>query len=180
VLVGPYEAPLYYVSPGQLVVQLPNELPANRTYPILVSANGALTVPDQIDIVAIQPGVAAFSDGRLIAQHSNFALVDSTNPAKRGEFLIMYLVGLGGTNQTIASGAASPGTLPLPVLNVAPTVTVDGVSAQIVFSGLTPGGVGLYQINFKVPDNARLNAPLDVVVKQGSYTANVTTLTVVP
>jgi hypothetical protein len=37
----------------------------------------------------------------------------------------------------------------------------------------------LYQINFKVPDNARLNTPLDVVVKQGPYTANVTQLTVV-
>lgn len=179
VLVGPYEAPLYYVSPGQLVVQLPSELPANRTYPILVSANGALTIPDQIDVVAVQPGVAAFSDGRLIAQHSNFVLVDSANPAKRGEFLIMYLVGLGGTNQLVASGAPSPGTSPLPVLNVVPTVTVDGAPAQVVFAGLTPGGVGLYQINFKVPDNARLNAPLDVAVKQGAYTANVTTLTVV-
>lgn len=180
VLVGPYEAPLYYVSPGQLVVQLPNELPVNRTYPVLVSANGALTIPDQIDVVAVQPGVAAFTDGRLIAQHSNFALVDSANPAKRGEFLIMYLVGLGGTNQLVASGAPSPGTAPLPVLNVVPTVTIDGAQAQTVFAGLTPSGVGLYQINFKVPDEARLNVPLEVVVKQGSYTANVTTLTVVP
>lgn len=180
VLVGPYEAPLYYVSPGQLVVQLPFELTPNRSYPILISANGALTVPDQIDVVAVQPGVAAFTDGKIIAQHSNFVLVDSTNPAKRGEFLIMYLVGLGGTNQLVASGAPSPGTSPLPVLTVAPTVTIDGAPAETVFAGLTPGGVGLYQINFKVPDNARLNAPLDVVVKQGAYTANVTTLTVVP
>ena len=179
VLVGPYEAPLYYVSPGQLVVQLPNELPPNRTYPILVSANGALTIPDDIDVVAVQPGVAAFSDGKLIAQHANFVLVDASNPAKRGEYLIMYLVGLGATNPAVASGAPSPGVAPLGVPVSSVTVTIDGSQAETVFSGLTPGGVGLYQINFKVPDNARLNTPLDVVVKQGAYTANVTTLTVV-
>jgi uncharacterized protein (TIGR03437 family) len=180
VLVGPYEAPLYYVSPGQLVVQLPSELPPNRTYPILVSANGALTIPDSIDIVAVQPGVAAFSDGKIIAQHSNFVLVDSTNPAKRGEYLIMYLVGLGATNPPVASGAPSPGVAPLGVPVSAATVTIDGAQADTVFSGLTPFGVGLYQINFKVPDNARLNTPLEVLVKQGTYTANVTTLTVAP
>jgi uncharacterized protein (TIGR03437 family) len=48
-----------------------------------------------------------------------------------------------------------------------------------VFAGLTPGGVGLYQINFQVPPGARTGVPLDVVVKQGSATANVTKLTVV-
>ncbi|MEO5926747.1 MAG: hypothetical protein ABIR70_23235 [Bryobacteraceae bacterium] len=180
VLVGPYEAPLYYVSPGQLVVQLPSELPPNRSYPILVSANGALTIPDEIDVVAVQPGVAAFADGKIIAQHSNFVLVDSVNPAKRGEFLIMYLVGLGATNPPVASGAPSPGVAPLGVPTTGATVTIDGAQADVIFSGLTPFGVGLYQINFKVPDNARLNTPLEVLVKQGSYTANVTTLTVVP
>jgi uncharacterized protein (TIGR03437 family) len=178
VLVGPYEAPLYYVSPGQLVVQLPSELPPNRTYPILVSANGALTIPDEIDIVAVQPGVAAFSDSGLIAQHSNFVLVDSTNPAKRGEYLIMYLVGLGATNPPVPSGAPSPGVAPLGLPLTPATVTIDGVQAETVFSGLTPFGVGLYQINFKVPDSARLNTPLEVLVKQGPYTSNVTTLTV--
>jgi uncharacterized protein (TIGR03437 family) len=43
---------------------------------------------------------------------------------------------------------------------------------------MTPGGIGLFQINFQVPSNARLNTPLDVVVKQGSATAKTTTLTI--
>ncbi len=180
VLVGANEAPLYFVSPGQLVVQLPNELTPNRSYPVVVTANGAITIPDQIDVVPAQPGVAAFADGKIIAQHSDFKLVDAANPAKRGEYLVMYLVGMGASDQTVASGVPSPSTAPLPALKIQPTVTVDGNPAQVVFSGLTPGGIGLYQINFKVPDNARLNAPLDVLVKQGPHTANVTTLTVAP
>jgi uncharacterized protein (TIGR03437 family) len=127
----------------------------------------------------VQPGVAVFLDGRLIVQHGDFVLVDESNPARRGEMLIMYLVGLGATNPAVASGAPSPAA-PLAVPLEGATVTVDGQPANIVFSGLTPFGVGLFQINFEVPANARLNTPLDVVVTQGGVTANVTKLTVVP
>lgn len=178
VLVGPYEAPLYYVSPEQLVVQLPNELPPNQRYPVVIVRGSVVTVPDQIDVVAVQPGVAAFADGRIIAQHADFSLVDARNPARRGEFLVMYLAGLGSTSPAVITGVPSPGTSPLPVLTSRPVVSVDGATAELVYAGLTPSGIGLYQVNFKVPDNARLNVPLDVIVKQGAYTANITTLTV--
>ena len=50
---------------------------------------------------------------------------------------------------------------------------------EVQFVGLTPGAVGLFQINFTVPADARTNTPLDVVVEQGGVTANVTKLTVV-
>ena len=180
VLIGPYDAPLYFVTPGQLNVQLPSELAPNRSYPIVVSSGGAISIPDTLDVVPIQPGVASFTDGKIIAQHSNYVLVDAQNPAKRGEYLIMYLVGLGATNPPVASGALSPSIEPLGRPLSPATVTMDGNPVDILFSGLTPAGVGLYQINFRVPDNARLNTPLEVLVKQGGYTANVTTLTVVP
>ena len=180
VIIGPYEVPLYFVSPTQVNVELPVELDANQQYSIVVSANGALTVPDVIDVVPVEPGIATFSDGRLIAQHnSDYTLVDDAHPAKRGEFLIMYLVGLGETTPNVPSGTPSPGD-PLAVPVDQPVLTLDGQPVDIVFAGLTPGGVGLFQINFKVPDNARTGAPLDVVVKQGDVQANVATLTVTP
>ncbi len=178
VLIGPYEAPLYYVSPGQLVAQLPSELAPNLSYPIVVVANNQVTLPDEVDVVAVQPGVAAFSDATLIAQHSDYSLVTPQNPAKRNEFLIMYLVGLGATNPAVTSGAPSPGVAPLGLPLVTPTVSVGGTQAEVGFAGLTPFGVGLYQINFRVPASAPLNTPLQITVRQGDYTANVTTLTV--
>jgi uncharacterized protein (TIGR03437 family) len=177
VLVGGYEAPLYYVSPDQLNAQIPFELAPNRQYAIVASANGALTLPETIDLIPVQPGVAAFADGTLIAQHTDFQLVDEGHPAKRGEYLIMYLVGLGATDPSVASGASSPSD-PFARPVVAPTVTVDGENADIYFAGLTPGGVGLFQIDFKVPNDAKLGTPLDVVVMQGDVTANVTQLVV--
>jgi uncharacterized protein (TIGR03437 family) len=56
---------------------------------------------------------------------------------------------------------------------------VDGQNAETPFAGLTPGGVGLYQINFVVPSSAK-SGNLPVVVTQNGVTANVVTLPVAP
>src|SRR3984893_1203240 len=77
VLVGGYAAPLYYLSDGQLNVEIPSELAPNQSYRIVVSSNGAFTLPDMIDIVPATPGGAAFVDGHVIAQHSDFSLVST-------------------------------------------------------------------------------------------------------
>ena len=62
---------------------------------------------------------------------------------------------------------------------VQPTVSVDGQDAMISFAGLTPGRIGLYQINFQVPPGARAGT-LDVVVTQGGVAANTTRIAVLP
>ncbi len=175
-LIGPQNAPLYFVSKGQLVAQLPAELAANQSYAALVVVNDAFTLPETVDLVPVVPGTVAFADGRLVAQHADYSLVTPENPAKPGEPLTIYLVGMGATDPAVASGVASPGD-PLAYAKVKPAVTVDGQTAELIFWGLTPGGVGLYQINFKVPENASAGE-LDVVITQGGVKANVTRLVV--
>ena len=108
-LVGGLQAPLYYVNPGLLNVQIPFELAPNRQYSILVSSNGALTVPQTIDVVGLQPGMAAYADGSVIAQHfPSYSLVNAASPAAPGESLVIYLVGMGPTNPSVASGNPTP------------------------------------------------------------------------
>jgi uncharacterized protein (TIGR03437 family) len=180
VLIGRYQAPLFYVSPTQLVAQFPAELSPYDKYSVVVSANNALTNTDEVDVVTVQPGVAAFENGTLIAQHANFSLVTPENPARVGETLIMYLVGLGATNPVVPSGTQSPGATGLARPLVSPTVTIDGQAAEVVFAGLTPSGVGLFQINFQVPTGVRTGVPVDVIVRQGEEVSNVTKLTLAP
>ena len=174
VLVGGLSAPLIYLSDGQLDVQIPSELAPTQQYAILVSSNGALTLPDQIDVVPAVPGVANFGDGRIIAQHGlDYSLVDATHPAKPGEFLIIYLVGMGATNPSVASGTPSP----VAPVSIQPKVTVDGQTAAVPYAGLSPGAAGLYQINFQVPATAR-SGDLPVVVVQNGVASNANTLPV--
>ena len=62
-------------------------------------------------------------------------------------------------------------------MNTNARVTVDGQPAEIVFQGLTPGGVGLYQINFRVPAGAKAGN-LDISINQDGAEANTTKLVV--
>jgi len=63
---------------------------------------------------------------------------------------VAYLVGLGPVNPTVSDGTASPST-PLARAVVAPVFTINGTTYPLLFAGLTPGAVGLYQMNFQVP-----------------------------
>jgi uncharacterized protein (TIGR03437 family) len=177
-LVGGLSAPFYYLSDGQLNVQIPNELATNQQYAVVVSSNNALTLPDTIDVVQGQPGVAAYQDGHAIAQHNaDYSYVNSGSPAKPGEYLIVYLAGLGPTTPSVPTGAQAPSSEPLARANVQPTVTVGGQQAFVAFAGLGPGYVGLYQITFRVPEGAT-SGDQNLVITQGSVTANATKLTI--
>ncbi len=80
-------------------------------------------------------------------------------PAAAGTYLSIYCTGLGSVSNQPATGTAAPAS-PLAVTTTTPTVTIGGVAAQVSFSGLTPGTVGLYQVNVQVPVGTRLLAPL--------------------
>ena len=184
-LVGPAQAPLYFLSNGQINIQIPYEATATQQTPIVLSVNNALTLPLMLNIVPASPGVLSADDGpapnvqngaHIIAQHADFSLVSSASPAKPGEYLVMYLVGLGATNPSVASGAPAP-TSPLASVTVSPAVTVAGSTATVAFAGLTPGFVGLYQINFQVPASAT-SGELEVDVTQNGVAANPTLLPV--
>jgi len=174
VIVGGMEAPLYYVSPGQINAQIPFELSSGNQYQVIVSANGALTTPQPIQLASATPGLAAFSDSTLIAQHGSGTLVSQTAPATGGEYLVAYLAGLGDTTVPVPSGAASPSS-PLAQPTSTPTLTINGTQYPILFAGLTPGLVGLYQMNFQVPA-ALAAGNITIVVSQNGQPSNQTVL----
>ena len=184
-MVGSVRAPLYSLSSGQIDIQIPYEVTATQQVPIVVSVNNALSVPITLNIVPAAPGVLSANDGpaspvqngaHIIAQHLNGSRVDSGSPGKVGEFLVMYLVGLGATDNPVPSGQPA---LANPLSNVLakPTVTVDSLPSNVIFAGLTPGFVGLYQIDFQVPTGVH-SGDVEVDVVQNGIAANPTKLAV--
>jgi uncharacterized protein (TIGR03437 family) len=172
VLIGGIKAPIYFTSDGQVNAQIPYELEPNKQYQVIVAANGALSTPDSIQVSAVVPGLAAYADGTVIAEHADGTLINAGSPAKGGEVAVVYLSGLGSTSGgDVTSGGASPGAGDLATPNVTPTVAVGGVSAKIEFVGLTPGLVGLYQMNFDVPTGLT-SGDVDIVVTQSGTSSN--------
>jgi uncharacterized protein (TIGR03437 family) len=52
------------------------------------------------------------------------------------------------------TGEATPSTLPLANTKATPTVNIGSSAGQVIFSGLTPGSIGLYQVNVTIPAGA--------------------------
>jgi uncharacterized protein (TIGR03437 family) len=170
VSIGGLPAPLYYVSPGQIDAQIPFSLAPGDDYQVQINSGGILSTVGFIHISRVAPGLVAEPSNLVIAQHLDYTLVSETSPAAPGEYLMIYLVGLGATNIPVREGAASPFD-PLAYVSTPATVTVDGNPATVSFAGLAPGSVGLYQIDFQVPQNAR-NGDLALSVSQGAVQAN--------
>jgi uncharacterized protein (TIGR03437 family) len=176
VLIGGELAPLYFVSSGQINAQIPVDLLPGQEYQVLVVANNAFTTPDAIHIAPVTPGIARLANGQVIAQHADFSLVTEDAPAKPGEFLVAYLAGMGLTDNPVGTGAEAPSS-PLAAVNASASVAVDGKAAPVQFAGLTPGFIGLYQINFQVPADAP-TGDRKLEIFQGGMAANISVLPV--
>ena len=136
------DAPLLYVSPNQVNLQVPYEIqPGNAT--ITATLNGANTLNPSISttISAVSPGIFA------VVHADGNTPITPDNPAKANEVLVIYANGLGAVNGTAGTGqpAAALET------KTKPTVTIGGSPAQVLYSGLAPGFAGLYQVNVQLP-----------------------------
>jgi uncharacterized protein (TIGR03437 family) len=143
---GSFPGGIHYVSPGQVNVFVPWELTGQTSVQIKViwtfDTNywtGLVTVP-----------VSTFSPGIFAVTDAFGALISSNNPAKRGGGLVIYANGLGPLDIQPATGEATAST-GLSSTTTAPTVSFGTVGATPIFSGLTPGSIGLYQVNVIVP-----------------------------
>ena len=164
-------APLYYVSPGQLNLQIPYQTPVNSTATLTINNNGQ-SVSKSFAVTAAAPGVFVDNNG-----------APSPNAGgARGQTITMFITGAGAVSPAVATGSSPPtGTaaadLPKPSQPV--TVTVGGVPAAVQFAGIPAGLVGVTQINYQIPAGAATGAQ-PVVVTVGAIASQPATLTVTP
>jgi uncharacterized protein (TIGR03437 family) len=168
--------PLIFTSSTQINAQLPFQAVGNVT--IILRTPGG--VSDNYNLV-IQPGAPAVFRASIsgydtpiptVVRADNQTIVTTSNPVHTGDTLIVYLTGLGQTSPAVAAGLPAPSN-PLAFAIVAPTVTLGGVSLPVAYAGLTPGQVGLYQINVTVPRNAPTGLTVPLNITQGSGATSV-------
>jgi uncharacterized protein (TIGR03437 family) len=154
-------APLYYVSPTQVNVQIPYETPAGPAV-LGVNNNGQVAAfPFQVAISG--PGIFTTPDLMLVPAAGG----------KPGDILLIFMTGEGDVDPPLLTGTAPIiGTplflLPQPMQPV--KVTVAGIAAETQFVGIPYSLVGVTQINFTIPATAPLGKQ-PVVVTVGGIAA---------
>jgi uncharacterized protein (TIGR03437 family) len=167
--------PLLYVSPEQINAQLPYSTvgPTNAT---IHSENGISDVfVTQVDPTAptiFQVTGPDSSQFAAVFRSENFKLATLSNPLRPNEVAIIYATGLGQVSPLALPGVAAS-TAPLQVVGAEPVVEFGGVAGDVVYAGLAPGFVGLYQINVHVPGNAPLGLQVPLTVTMGANTTTV-------
>ena len=159
VLINGIVAPLYYVAPGQLNVQIPYETAVGSSAEISVNNNGHV-MQQSFAVTTAMPGIFTNSSGALVP----------TSSAAIGQEIAFYITGSGAVSPAIADGAAPPEStaitdLPAPVQST--SVTIGGVVANIDFIGIPPGLVGVTQINVQVPNGIAAGVQPVVVTVDG-------------
>jgi uncharacterized protein (TIGR03437 family) len=172
VFVNGFAAPLQFVSPTQINIQVPWELGmGNGTAPFTVMVNGPTAKGTRAGSPvngtfsnSIASAVGRYSPGVFAAAQTDGTPVVS-KPAKAGEVIVIFANGLGPVNNQPASGAVSPSE-PLAQCQQFPAVTIGDQPAQVLFAGLAPGFVGAYQVNVRVPSGLPAG-PAPLVISAG-------------
>jgi uncharacterized protein (TIGR03437 family) len=146
--------PVLFVSPTQINAQLPFNLEGNVT--MILHTPGGVSDNFNFTILPAAPSVFSVTLAGLnapvptIIRAANNDLVTLSNPIHHGDTIVIYLTGMGRTNPPVDAGLPAPFD-PLAVVLITPQVELGGVALPLNFAGMTPGQIGLYQINAFVP-----------------------------
>jgi uncharacterized protein (TIGR03437 family) len=158
--------PLFFVSPTQVNFQLPTTAPLNGQVSIVVANDGAPSPAQTVAVQSYAPGIFTYvrTAGVIdpIVIHLDGTLITPQSAAAPGESVVMFATGIGDLTNLPQTNQRAP-ISPLAESRTEPIVTIGGASAQVLFTGLTPGFIGLVQINLTIPADVQPgNAPLGV------------------
>ena len=186
---GEVRVPLVYASPGQFNAQVPWELAGLEEATLTVQVGPAVSDAITVPLAAYAPGlftvdfsgegqaaVTIAHTGGIVPAPVGSVPGSLTRPVRRREFLTIWCIGLGPVTNPPRSGEEAG--IPAPLTTTLTTVTIGGLEAEVTFSGLSPGLVGLYQVNVRVPEGAPSGDAVPLVLTIGGVASNTATIAV--
>jgi len=165
-------APLFFVSPAQIGIQLPYGLKGSWATLRVINgrrASNEVTAP----LAPTSPGVFAYSDAtspfRGAVLHADYSLVSPQRPARPSETVMIWLTGLGELTPAVRTGAANPAAPLAWAVETPISVLFGGEPAtRVDFAGGAPGFAGLNQINATIPLNTPVGGNVPVAILTGN------------
>lgn len=162
VIINGREAPLLFVSPGQINAIVPNETLPGRGGVIMRTGLGQdRGTPFTVSPAAPEPFL--MGENHVIALNQDGTLNGPDNKAKTGEVVVIFFTGIGWTHPFVETGTPAPSD-PLAVPQLESHVWVAGVDADLPFIGFSPGFSGLAQANVVIPEGFNGDLPVQIQI----------------
>jgi uncharacterized protein (TIGR03437 family) len=196
VYVNGVAAPIDYVSAssvvnpgGQITFQMPYNVPAGQaTVRVDRNDNGTVQTGNTISVQVanVEPKLLQFpflETDYAIATFTDFVTFPipttagvASRPAKAGDTLVFYGLGFGQTVPAAIEGIAVPGQATVGPCSMTfgggSFFGVGNTTATPGYCGLTPGSVGLYQVNVTVPAGTPSGNAVPVFLTIGAAVSN--------
>jgi uncharacterized protein (TIGR03437 family) len=166
---------VYYVSPGQININTPDD---TTTGPVNIQVSNAYGVSNvgTANRARLSPTMQSIPqfilNGKsyVVAQTPDFKNFIGTPgmvagipfvQAKPGDTVQIYALGCGPTNPPTQAGVVAAQNAPLALPY---QVKIGGVPANVSFAGMVANSIGLYQFNVVIPNVAAGDQPIELIV----------------
>ncbi|HEY9250886.1 MAG TPA: hypothetical protein VIO38_17215, partial [Rariglobus sp.] len=181
-------APFSAASPSQANIQIPWELQGATTARLTaITAEGSVTT-FEVPLAPYAPaifsvnqrgsgqGIVTIANRNTIVASPGSVEGLTTRAAKKGEYITIYCVGLGAVHNPPPTGAATPdasSTTKAPV-----SVLLNGTPYATTYAGLSPGSVGLFQVNLQIPEAVPSGNAVTLALSVGGAISNIVTIAI--
>lgn len=166
-------APILYTRVGQMSAVVPFSVAGSPTTQVQYEYRGVRSNPITVNVAATRPGIFTLDssgqgDGAIL--DTAYRVISQTNPARRGEVILLFATGGGVTNPPSVDGQIAV-SAPFPVVPSSVTARIGGIDCPIQYAGGASGLVaGALQINLQVARGVP-SGPQPVVVTIGAATS---------
>lgn len=172
------DAPLVFVSAGQVNLQIPWELAGQTDIEAVITAFGVASNRIPVTLSTANPSLFKFSGDLAVAVNATTGAIAhpegsfpgfDTTPIEPGGVILLYASGLGAVDVAPATGSSAIADGEAIRRVQAPVrLFIGGVEQDVIFAGLAPEFVGVYQINAIVAEGTPPGAFGDVRLRVGN------------
>jgi len=158
-------APLFYADPMQIDAQMPWDVPGGSVASVIVTNGSSISNAAAVYVPANgTPGISTYGNNRAVVVNADGNVNSASDQASVGDEVVVYFTGGGPVMSQTNLITGSPAGGDLSPVTGDNSITVGGVQANVVYMGLTPFGIGLYQANFNVPQIAQGGYPVVITI----------------
>ena len=181
-------APLFAASPTQANIQIPWELDGQNSATLRAMRSDGTVETFSVPLARFAPaifsvnergsgqGIVTLANSKTLAAAAGSVEGRTTRAAAKREFVTIYCVGLGPVNHNPGTGQVTPdgsSTTTSPV-----SVILNGSVIPASYAGLSPGSVGLFQVNFQIPEDAPAGNAVTLAVSVAGVVSNTVNISI--